>query len=91
MSFVGLELRPVRLTYDDLLALAMDSGRHELLDGDHVVTPSPRPLHQTVVGNLFLALVLHVRERRLGRVFGAPVDVVLSPHDVLVPDLVFVS
>ena len=55
------------------------------------MTASPRLLHQIVVGNLYLLLEPCCRARSLGRVFLAPVDVVLSPFDVLVPDLVFVA
>ena len=32
-----------------------------------------------------------VRPRRLGEVLAAPLDVVLSEHDVLQPDLIFIS
>src|SRR6185295_15390750 len=47
--------------------------------------------HQLVFGAVFSALYVFVKERRLGRVFGAPYDVVLSEHDVVVPDILFVS
>lgn len=46
-----------------------------------------------MVGELFLALVPFVRERRLGEVFIAPTDVILDFDRAIVvqPDLVFVS
>ncbi|HEX5759143.1 MAG TPA: hypothetical protein VF121_08110 [Thermoanaerobaculia bacterium] len=43
------------LTYDDLLALPEDGLRHELIDGEHVVSPSPNTKHQRVSGNLYFA------------------------------------
>jgi len=32
---------PRRLTYDDYLLFPEDGQRHEVLDGEHYVTPSP--------------------------------------------------
>jgi hypothetical protein len=31
----------VKLTYDDFVHFADDGKRHELIDGEHYVTPSP--------------------------------------------------
>jgi hypothetical protein len=39
----------VRLTYQDLLGLPEDLLRHELIDGEHYVTPAPNTKHQRVV------------------------------------------
>lgn len=38
-----------RLTYDDFLLFPDDGKRHELIDGVHYVTPSPRLRHQNLV------------------------------------------
>ena len=82
----------VRLTYDDFLLFPDDGKRHELIDGVHYVTPSPRLRHQDLVGRLFLEIALCLREHpAAGRVFGSPVDVVMSFHDIVVPDLVFIA
>jgi Uma2 family endonuclease len=80
-----------KLRYEDLLLLPEDGLRHELLAGEHVVTPAPSPRHQTVLQNLYLLVGAYVRERGLGRVFLAPLDVLLSDQDVVEPDLLFVS
>ena len=79
-----------RLTYDDLAALPPDELRHELLDGVHIVTPSPSLTHQRVVARLFRMLDDHA-EARGGEAFLAPVDVILGPGDVVVPDVVVVK
>ncbi len=79
----------VRLTYDDLLALPDDGMRHELIDGEQYVTPAPGSAHQLIIGNLYLLLSSHVRERGLGVVMLAPFDIVLSRHDVVEPDLIY--
>jgi Uma2 family endonuclease len=80
----------LKLTYADLLALPEDGKRHELIDGEPYVTAAPTLRHQAVLRNLFLALHNFVRPRGLGEVFFAPVDVLLSEHDVVEPDLLYV-
>ncbi len=68
-----------------------DDKRCQLLDGEMIVAPSPTFRHQTIVMNLALVLRQFVSERFLGRVWLAPLDVVLSNHDVAQPDILFVS
>jgi Uma2 family endonuclease len=80
-----------RLTYDDLLLFPYDGKRHELLDGDHFMTPSPNTKHQRIVSRLNQAFSNYLDQHPIGQVFPAPYDVVLSPHDVCEPDLVFVA
>lgn len=80
-----------KLTYEDLLLFPEDGKRHELIAGEHFVTASPNTRHQRFVLRLAAALHGFVREHRLGEVFVAPYDVVLSRHDVVVPDVIFVS
>lgn len=81
----------IRLNYRDYCALPDNGQRYELLDGDLKVSPSPKSLHQAVVGRLFERLARHVTERELGHVFVAPLDVLLSENDVVQPDLLYVS
>jgi Uma2 family endonuclease len=88
------EMRPtpgVKLTYEDFLLFPDDGKRHELIDGEHYVTPSPNASHQTVVGNLYFALRTYLETRWLGQVFLAPFDVVFSNFDVVEPDLLYIS
>jgi len=80
-----------KLTYDDLAAMPEDRNRYEIIDGELFVTPSPNLKHQIVIGNLFFALKAFVREHKLGLVLFAPMDVVLTIHNVVEPDVLFVS
>jgi len=80
-----------RLTYADLIAMPADGKRHELIDGEHYVTPAPTFRHQLVLSHLHLDLGSYVEANGLGQVCFAPLDVVLSDHDVVEPDLLFVS
>ncbi len=65
----------------------------ELAFGTLRVADAPTVSHQRVVGELFIGLTRHVRERRLGEVLVAPVDVVLDADAALIvqPDLLFVA
>jgi Uma2 family endonuclease len=78
-----------RLDYDDYAAIPVDGRRWELVDGEPQVSPAPSPLHQQLVGSLLVALMRHFV--RPARVFVAPIDVILTRHDVLQPDLVVVA
>ena len=80
-----------KLTYDDYLRIPEDGQRHEILDGEHYVTASPFFPHQFSAGRLHLRLGGFVEERDLGVVLFAPFDVLLSAHDVVQPDLLFIS
>ncbi len=74
-------------TVDELLALPDDGLRHELLDGVHVVTPSPSYTHQEVLARLFVALDAALRGRTDLRVLSSPADLVFGPRTLLQPDL----
>jgi Uma2 family endonuclease len=80
-----------KLTYEDYLLLPEDGRRHEIIDGEHYVNAAPNRQHQAISLNLTLALAYHVRAHALGQLFYAPFDVLLSPIDVVQPDLVFIS
>ena len=77
-----------KLTYDDFLRFPDDGRRHELIDGAHHVTPSPNIAHQRVSFRLTMALGSSLQGR--GEVFAAPLDVLLSDHDIVEPDLLVV-
>jgi Uma2 family endonuclease len=80
----------LRFTYEDYLLLPEDR-RYEIIDGDLFRTPAPGTPHQRIVGNLYLRLREHVDDRRLGEVLISPCDVMLSPTDVVQPDVLFVA
>ncbi len=74
-------------TAERILALPGDGMRHELLDGEHVVTPAPSYRHQSVLAGLFSALHGYVEAHRLGWVRWSPADIVFSPKRLVQPDL----
>ena len=77
-------------TYEDLLYTPADGKRYEVLEGDLVVSPSPKVNHQVLVGILH-EMLCGAQRAGCGRVLLAPLDVVLSMHDVVEPDLLFIS
>jgi Uma2 family endonuclease len=81
----------VKLTYDDYVQFPEDGKRHELIDGEHVVTPTPNRKHQAVSGNLLGLIWSHLQQHPVGRVYSAPFDVILSNFDVVEPDLLYIS
>ena len=80
-----------RLTYRDYFDLPESDDRYELIDGELCMTPPPVPEHQGFLGELYVIVRAFVRENRLGRVYFAPIGVVLSEGNVFQPDLIFVS
>ena len=74
-------------TYADYDALPDDGRRYELMDGVLLMSPSPTPNHQFIVGRLFFYLCQYVDFAGLGRVLHAPLDVELAPETVCQPDV----
>jgi Uma2 family endonuclease len=81
----------VRMTYDDLLALPDDGLRHELIDGEHFVTPSPVSRHQIILANLYRLIGVHTHAEKCGVTLFAPYDIVFTQYDVVEPDLIYFS
>ena len=81
----------VKLTYDDFLLFPDDGKRHEIVDGEHYVTPSPNTRHQQILLNIVLLIGRWLDTHPIGRIFFAPYDIVLSDFDVVEPDLVYLS
>jgi Uma2 family endonuclease len=79
------------LTYEDYVLLPTDRNRYEILEGELTVTPAPSTKHQTASGNLFVLLAHYIKERDLGKLFHAPIDLILESTSVLQPDLLFVT
>jgi Uma2 family endonuclease len=77
-------------TYEDLRHTPDDGKRYEVLERDLVVSPSPKVKHQRTSWKL--AELFSLAERAgYGIAAAAPLDVVLSDHDVVEPDLLFIA
>jgi len=80
-----------KFTYEDYTLFPDDGNRHELIDGNHYVTPAPRTKHQKISGTLHISLGSDVQKTKCGQLLAAPTDVVLSDFDVIQPDLLYIS
>ena len=67
-----------KLTYQDYLTFPDDGKRHEIIDGEHFVTPAPVTRHQRISRRLLYLLEDYLRKHPVGEVFDAPIDVLLS-------------
>lgn len=79
-------------TFDEMLAELGESNLPiELWNGEIIMSPTPNPTHQDIVFNFARRLRDFVDAKKLGRVFLSPLDVILSPHRVVQPDVFFIS
>jgi Uma2 family endonuclease len=74
-------------TIADLRALPDDGMRHELLDGVHVVTPSPALPHQAVLREIEARLLGILEGHQELELFWSPADIVLGARTLVQPDL----
>ena len=74
-------------TVDMVHALPDDGKRHEIIDGELFVTPSPSYDHQGTVLALAVRLRTYLTANRVGRVFVAPLDVTFGPRTLVQPDV----
>jgi len=81
------------ITYQEYLAMPEMKQRYEIIDGEIIMCPAPTFDHQWIAGNIFEVLRPFVRQRKLGAVLDAPLDVVVC-HDPLrtrQPDILYLS
>ncbi|MCY2974825.1 MAG: Uma2 family endonuclease [Planctomycetota bacterium] len=79
-----------KYTYREYQHYPNDGFRHEIIDGDHFMSPAPSTKHQRVSSNLHFQLYSQINLTKRGAVFSAPTDVELADHDIVQPDLVVV-
>ncbi len=81
-----------KLTFHDLEAIPEEcpGDRHELIDGELVVTPSCTPYHQVVPSDVIFPLNTLVRNAELGTILPGPIGVRFTPDNVLIPDMIYV-
>jgi len=72
---------------DLIAANPLKTPRYELVDGELLVTPSPRPLHQIAVGELLHCLMTYLAANPVGYALTSPSDVELEPEFLSQPDV----
>jgi Uma2 family endonuclease len=79
-------------TYDELAAEMPESNQpHELWDGELIMAPAPFFDHQKTVLRFYRRLDDWVSSGNLGEVITSPIDMVLSPHRAVQPDVAFIA
>jgi hypothetical protein len=78
---------PIYYTADMVRAMPDDGNRYEVVYGELLVTPAPRPWHQILVHRLSVALELYLREQPVGVVLSSPADISWGPDVLLQPDV----
>jgi Uma2 family endonuclease len=69
-----------------------DGTRYQLVEGDlYLMSPAPARFHQIIVLNIAEMLRAFLRLHPIGEVYISPIDVYLDDHNVVQPDVVFVS
>ncbi len=87
-----LPVRTKLYTYDELCAQMEETNQpHELWDGELIMSPAPFWFHQEVLLRFYRSLFDWVTPRRLGKVVASPIDMVLSPHRMVQPDVAYIS
>jgi Uma2 family endonuclease len=79
-----------RWSVEDVWALPDDGNRYETVDGELLVSPMPRFVHQRAVTRLGAVLIEYVDRQHIGELMFSPYDVVLDPFTLLQPDVLVI-
>ncbi|MFN3739457.1 MAG: Uma2 family endonuclease [Thermodesulfovibrionales bacterium] len=78
-------------TYKDYEKLP-EGAPYQLIKGELIMSPSPIPYHQRISKRLEYILYEYAeKNKKLGEVFDAPIDVYLEETEVYQPDIIFIS
>ena len=86
-TVMGMPQASSQWTADRVRNLPDDGKRYELVSGELVVTPAPRPVHQMALAALYDSIAPYLAETGIGRVLWSPADLSLGEDEVLQPDL----
>ncbi len=86
-----MPLAPAYHTADMVRAFPDDGNRYELVHGELLVSPSPRPAHQRIVSRLHARLFKFCGEHRTGEVLMSPADISWSDDTLVQPDLFVIT
>lgn len=78
------------MNYWDYCLLPDDRNRYEVLNGELAMTPAPTTYHQNISKIIEIEFLQLERDKKTGKVFDAPIDVVLDENIVVQPDLIFI-
>ncbi len=77
-------------TYDEYYKLN-DGNQYEVINGELKMVPAPDLSHQDISREIEFKIYNYINGLNLGKVYNAPVDVILDEKLVVQPDLIFIS
>jgi Uma2 family endonuclease len=83
----GSGLTRRRATVEEFWSLPESVLPVEYVSGEIIMAPTPTVLHQRTSANIFYVLHGHVAKNGLGRLYYAPLDVILPTGEVVQPDI----
>ena len=89
-----MEVVAKKITYQEFKEMEFDENDtswYELINGELVRKHSPTISHQNIADNILIAMKTYARQKKLGKVFSAPLDTVLDDGNVYHPDVLFVK
>ncbi len=78
-------------TYQDYLDLPDDGKRYEIINGELIMNPALRIIHQEVGLRLKTQFFNFNQKKRYGKIFDSPIDVKLSETNLVQPDILYIS
>ncbi|MBL8998336.1 MAG: Uma2 family endonuclease [Gemmatimonadetes bacterium] len=88
---MAMPLAPAYHTADMVRAFPEDGNRYELVHGELLVSPSPRPAHQRVLSRLCVAAATFCDEHHCGEALMSPADISWSEDTLVQPDLFVIT
>lgn len=76
--------------YDEYYKIK-DNKQYEIVRGELIMVPAPNLDHQEISREIEFKIYNHINSLGLGKIFDAPIDMILDDKIILQPDLVFVS
>ena len=77
-------------TYEDYLK-TNDDEKLEVLEGNLEMVPAPSTDHQDVQSYLGRLILNYVIERKMGKIYLSPTDIILDLNNIVQPDILFIS
>lgn len=76
-------------TEQELMALPKDGHKHELINGEIIMSPTGYR-HEDLAAAVLMAMRLHVRQQKLGSVCGSSLGCWMASGNLLSPDVSFI-
>ena len=83
-------LKTKKLNYADYLLFPENGYRHEIINGEHYMTPAPSYRHQKISREIEYQFLTYLKKTGNGEILYAPFDILFSNFDSVQPDIVII-